>query len=325
MRKTTQRLISIGVIVTFMTSCSSFRVVHHTPFAEQNTYCAPAIRYSYDRTYLPVNNVDSLLQNNPELKGIFSDHDIRMANAMGILPLIQKLLLQQADSSAQGVVTADHTLTIIQNRLLMASAEIEGIAAELDCEGERADQLANYLDGINRKRNTVLTGASVILGAAVTVAAVAVSNNNTQDAVSVSGGLTAAGLGALLLDTSGKEIKLDFSRNILSDIWFQPSHSEIYSPFTWYVLNKKSFSNSHTISLVQSIKKRWITFELNNRISDKAITLYFKRGGLYNADRLHTRASMLNQLQSTIRSIHQDMQSLIMALDKFLQPNKIQP
>lgn len=303
-------------MVVAITSCSSFRIVH-TPFSEQSAYCAPAASYSYDKTYLPVNNLDSLLQSTPELRNILNEHDILMANAMGILPHIQKLIPLQGDSSVQSIVQAEHTITVIQNRLIMASAEIEGIAAELDCEGERADQLANYLDGLNRKRNTVLTGASVILGAAVTVAAVAVSNNDTQDAVSLSGGLAAAGLGALLLDTSGKEIKLDLSRNILSDIWFQPLHSEIYSPFTWYVLNEKSFSNSHTVSLIESIKKRWITFELNNKTPDKMVSLYFKQGGLYNADRLHTRASMLNQLQSTIRSIHQDMQSLIMAMGKF--------
>jgi hypothetical protein len=317
MRKLIQGIITLGVIVACMTACSSLRVVDHTSFAVQSTYCAPAASYTYDNTYLPIHNIDSLLQNNPELKDILNDHDILMANAIGILPHMQKLMMLKKDSSVHGTLLAQHALTAVQNRLLMASAEIEGIAAELDCEGERADQLANYLDGINRKRNTVLTGASIILGAAVTIAAVAVSNNDTQDAVSLSGGLAAAGLGALLLDTSGKEIELIFSRNILSDIWFQPSHSEIYSPFTWYVLNEKNFSNSHTVSLLQSIKNRWITFELGNKIPDKAIALYFKQGGLYNADRLHTRESMLNQLQSTIRSIHQDMQSLIMALDKF--------
>ena len=309
--------IVIIVICMTMASCSSLRVVHHPPFSAQSTYCAPAAGYSYDKTYLPVTNVDSLVQRNTEIKSILTDHDVRMVNAMGILPYIQKLITLQQDTSIQTKLEVEHTIIIIQNRLLMASAEIEGIAAELDCEGERADQLANYLDDINQKRNTMLTGASIILGAAVTVAAVAVSNDDTQDAISVSGGLAAAALGALLLETSGKQIQLDFTRNILSDIWFQPQHSEIYSPFTWYVLNEKSFSNSHTVSLIQSIKKRWIAFELNNKTSDKTVALYFKQGGLYNADRLHTRASMLNQLQSTIRSIHQDMQSVIMTLDRF--------
>lgn len=303
-------------MVIVMASCSSLHIVHHPPFSLQNTYCAPAINYSYDNTYLPVNNIDSLLQQNPSIKSILSDHNVRMANAMGILPFIQKLILLRQDSSIHKKLEAEHTITIIQNRLLMASAEIDAIAAELDCEGERADQLSNYLDGLNRKRNTVLTGASVILGAAVTVAAVTVSSDDTEDAVSLSGGLTAAALGALLLDTSGKQIQMNFTRNTLRDIWFQPERSEIYPPFIWYVLNDKSFSNSHTVSLIQSIKTRWITFELNDKVSDKTIALYFNQGGLYNADRVHIRASMLNQLQSTIRSIHQDMQSLIMTVDR---------
>lgn len=279
MRKSIQGITTIGIIVVCMTSCNSFRVVRHAPFSEQSAYCAPANSYAYDNTYILIHNVDSLLQNNTELKDILNDHDVLMANAIGILPDVQKLIRLQKDSSARSKIRVEHILITTQNRLLMASAEIEGIAAELDCEGERADQLANYLDGLNRKRNTVLTGASVILGAAVTIVAAAASNNNTQDIVSLSGGLAAAGLGALLLNTSGKEIKLDFNRNILSDIWFQPSHSEIYSSFTWYVLNEKRFSNSHTVSLVQSIKNRWITFEFDNKISDGAVALYFKRAG----------------------------------------------
>jgi hypothetical protein len=57
----------------------------------------------------------------------------------------------------------------IHNRLLVASTEISSLVAELDCEGERADQLATYLDGRDQRRIRNLTLLSIVTGAATTV------------------------------------------------------------------------------------------------------------------------------------------------------------
>ena len=308
--------LSVGTLI-FFTSCSNSGLIHRSRLLNQSIYCAPTIAYTYSKTYLPV-NADSLVRANSALGNVLSEHDMLMANATGILPLIQKLVIVHGDTSVTGRLSAAGIVARIQNRLLLASSEIDGVVAELDCEGERADQLANYLDGLNRKRNNRLTATSIIIGAAVVVATAAVSGDHAQNAVGISGGLVAAGLGVLLLDTSGKGIKMDYSgRNVLSDIWFVPASSTMYPPFIWYMLNEKRFSNSRELSLIQSIKERWVGFEFEGTVHPERVNLFFRQGGIYDAAALHTRASLLNQLQSTIRSVHQDMQSLTMAVEKF--------
>src|SRR5207253_2502255 len=99
----------------------------------------------------------------------FSQHDLLMANAMGILPLLRTLIRLQKAKSTQRSEQVEVKQKIL-NRLLLASTEISSLAAELDCEGERADQLATYLDQKDTRRIRRLTLLSVVIGAATTVA-----------------------------------------------------------------------------------------------------------------------------------------------------------
>lgn len=243
-------------------------------------------------------------------------HDILMANASGTLALINQWLAAKKDSSAEGKLNRLEISHQIRNQLFLLTIEISGISAELDCEGERADLFASYLDNINDNKTARLTGASIVIGALATVAAVAVSNNAVQNGITISGGLISAGLGILTIRPAGKKINYVHDRNVLEDIWFQPEKSSVYTPFIWYILREKHFSNSQKEPLVETIKSRWKKFELNNELDEASLNLLFKNGGIYNAGQLHTRATMLNQLQSTIRSINQDMQGFISTLNQ---------
>ena len=299
-----------------MPSCRNANVVNHLKLNISSQYCSPTAPHTYNPDFLPLTNTDSILVNSHGLAKTMSDHDILMANATGTLGLANQILEAKKDSSVTGRLKLLEISSRIQNHLLLLTTEISGISAELDCEGERADLFANYLDNMNDKRTARLTGASIVIGALATVAAVAVSKNSAQNVISISGGLVSAGLGILTIKPAGKKIKYIHDRNVLEDIWFEPEKSSVYSPFLWYILRDKHFSNSQKEPLVQTIKARWKKFELDNDTDDKTVQLLFKKGGVYDADKLHTRATMLNQLQSTIRSIDQDMQSLISSLNR---------
>ena len=296
-------------------SCRTASVVNHVKLNISSQYCAPTASHTDKPEFFPLTNTDSILINSHALATKMSVHDILMANATGTLALANQLMEAKKDSSVTGRLKLLEINTRIQNRLLLLTTEISGISAELDCEGERADLFANYLDNINDKKTARLTGASIVVGALATVAAVAVSKNSVQNVISISGGLVSAGLGILTIKPAGKKINYVHDRNVLEDIWFVPEKSSIYSPFLWYILKEKHFSNSQKEPLAQTIKARWKKFELNNDLDDKTVQLLFRKGGIYDADELHTRATMLNQLQSTIRSINQDMQELISALN----------
>lgn len=282
----------------------------------QLNYCAPTSPYLYDSTYLPLNDVSSFVKNNPSLLKKFTYQDLLLANASGSLPLMKDLVhLQDTKADDEDSIYVLVKRQQIFNRLLLASTELASMAAELDCESERSKQLANYLDQINDTRVQRLTILSVVTGAVTGIITSTSGSHHVQVAVGISGSLISALFGGMAVLSSRKSIILQHNRNVLADIWYMPKTSTVYPPFIWYVLNEKAFNNEGTSTIIQSLKDRWIEQELIS-MPDKAnkASLFFGNGGRYLANDLHTRASMLNQLKAEVRSINQNLQSLMLKL-----------
>ncbi|WP_246859226.1 hypothetical protein [Spirosoma sp. KCTC 42546] len=301
----------IGVLACF-TSCRSLKQ-NQKEVTAQNTYCHPTVDYKYDSTYLPEANIDAILKADTALTRRYSHHDLVMANAIGVIPLLRELssleTSPKADARLESVVKHQQIL----NRLLVASTQISSVAAELDCEGERANRLGTYLDQYDSQRIRRLTLLSIIVGAATTVATTLIQSDNASKVVGIGGGIIGAGFGGLAAFSSNRTIHLSHERNLLTDVWQQNQQSSIYPPFVWYVLNEKVFSNSNQYSVSHNIRQRWQNYVLNDSSPDEQ-ALYFGKGGDYKADDFHARANMLNQLQSSVRSINQELHSLALAL-----------
>ena len=176
-------------------------------------------------------------------------------------------------------------------------------------------QISSYLADINKKRNTKLTVGAILAGSVSTIAPVFVTGKTPQNAILISSGVISAGLGLLTLNAGGKKVRLMHFRNLLEDIWFAPEKSTIYPPAIWYVLNEPRLSNTRQLSKAQVVKARWLKFELNNSIDSSMENLLFRNGGIYNQDNLDLRVTMLNELQSAIRSINQNLQSFVFNLN----------
>jgi hypothetical protein len=86
------------------------------------------------------------------------------------------------------------------------------------------------------------------------------------------------------------------------------------------MLKEKRFSNSGQVSLIESIRIRWIEFDLGKQPPPEDQTLYFGGGGIFTAYKMHTRADMLNELQSTIRGLNQQLQLLMQYLESDIYP-----
>jgi hypothetical protein len=303
----------VATLAGLLVACSSSKELYPQTKSGSD-YCAPALQYTYNPAYLPRPDIDSILLIDTSLARRYTRHDLLMANATGVLPLLQEL-----NRLEKGVPTADVRLEQaikrqqIQQRLSLASTELSSFAAELDCEGERADQLATYLDQKDTWRIRRLTIFSVVVGAITTVATALIEADNATRIVGISGGLVSATAGGLAAFSSNKTVYFAHKRNLLADLWYQPKQSSIYPPLIWYVLNEKSFSNSGQTSISHNTRQRWQGFVLTGTAKDQQ-ELYFGSGGHYQADDLHTRANMLNQLQSSVRSINQDLQGLMLSL-----------
>jgi hypothetical protein len=235
-------------------------------------------------------------------------HEYLMASATGTLRPINQLLTLTADSSLSARILRLEKKSEIQQRISRFRTELDGLSAEIDCQGERADQLANYLGKLDEKRSKNLTIASVIVGSVTTVVTVILTNDEAQNIAGISGGLLSAGLSAMTINPKGKRMLFIHDRNLLHDIWYPQDKSLVYPGSVWYILSHKGFSNTEGSTLIESIKGRWKTFEIDDK---NDINILFNKGGSYTAELLHKRAGMLNQLQSTVRAINQDLDTFM--------------
>ncbi|WP_428228433.1 hypothetical protein [Flavobacterium sp.] len=297
--------ITISLLVS---SCSSVLKSTKIDYLTSN-YCQPTIQYDYSQLEIPQNKTfkqDSILNAN------LSKHDLLVSKAIGIETYLAEYLQIKKDTLKRLVLKQK-----ITDRLMLTTIEINALASELDCNGERINKLADYIDDINNKKTKNLTVASVTLGALTTVATVLIKNNNASNVVGVTGGLLSAGLGALTISPKGEKIELKLQRNLLRNIWYNDNSNEAYPNSIWTLINEKEFSNSGENDLQESIKNRWTQYNFDGKIDVKTQKLFFDEGGIYTADDLHSRANMLNELQATIRSLEQDLKSLAVRLNGF--------
>lgn len=300
------QLFILVVISLFVSSCSTTLNNPKIDYLTSN-YCQPTIDYDYSKLEVfpdKVPNHDSILKAN------LSQHDILISNAIGIETYLTEYLQTKKDTLKRLVLKQK-----ITDRLILTSIEINALASELDCNGERINKLANFVNDINTKKTRNLTVASVTIGALTTVATVLIKNNNSSDIVGVSGGLISAGLGALTIAPKGKKINLKLQRNLLRNIWFNDNSDGAYPNSIWTILNEKQFSNSGKNDLQESIKNRWLQYNFDGKIDAETEKLFFYDGGIYTADDLYARANMLNELQATVRSLEQDLKSLSVRLN----------
>lgn len=242
-----------------------------------------------------------------------SAHDRLLIRQLGISRYIDQAMRLRRDSIDGAQLRLLKQL--IADRVRTARVELESVIAELDCEGERANLAAVYLDNYNNRRNRRYTVASVVTGALTTVAGVLILGRSGQIAVGVGGGLVSAGLALATINPKGRKIAFYHERNLLRSIWSDSAENREYPRFVWHMLHEKQLSNSGTVTLAQSIRDRWLQFVFNGDPDKKQVALLFGDGGFYHADDLHMRAAMLDQLQATIRSLNQDLIGVVELID----------
>jgi len=286
-----RRIITFTVICILLNGCTASRKSVELSLTKES-YCSPPDNSTWI-DYPISHNIDSVLANNPELRKKFSVPSILLIHALGISDDVKHL-------NEDTYVRMQH----IHDKVLLANSEINAITAELDCEGERMDQIARYIEDINSKRTTRLTVASIVAGALSGVAGAFITNSGWNKGVAIGGGVAAIGLGLATLNPKGRKIELLHKRNLLRNVWQEQNNHDI-SPFLWFMLTEKRISNSGTTSLLASLRHRWIRYQFDGDSSQAAASVNFTDGGTYLADDLHARAAMFNQLQAEIRSLDQ--------------------
>lgn len=295
-----KRNIRIVFVLILFSACTNIRKSTLSTITRES-YCSPPAITDAWLTSLSL-NTDSILSVHSQLKQRYTDQTVLMLYAMDI-----------CDAIGDTVRTLNYQR--INSAVWLANSEIDALAAELDCEGERIAQIASYVDNINSNRAKKFTVASILVGAAAGIASAFIENKDWNKGVAIGAGTIAAGLGFATLNPAGKKVRLTHKRNLLRDIW-QASNRDSIPPFIWFTLNEKRFTNAGASSLLANTRQRWIDYQFNGNVIKAAASINFSDGGIYRAADLHYRSQMINQLQAVIRSIKQQLNAMLLELKR---------
>lgn len=314
-----KKIVYLLVVFSLFTSCVSKKnqAIKQNILTLKDSYCKAPFKYNYSNR-IPSYNSDSILLANKDLRGMFSDQSILILNALDNLDEVHQIIELKKDSSIASQVKVLQLKSKINSKITIALTELDAVAAEFDCEGERVTQIGNYVDNLNDSKNNKLILLSIVTGAAASVAGGIIQDGGWSNAVDISGGVLGAGFGLATLNPKGKKVEFIHQRNLLRDIWRQKLESPNFPPFIWYMYTEKKFSNKERHSIISSMKERWLHYQFDDDKTAADQSVIFSDGGFYRADDLHNRAAMLNQMQSATRTINQNINYLLLDLDKLI-------
>ncbi|AJW62448.1 hypothetical protein VO54_00962 [Elizabethkingia miricola] len=296
---------TLAFIVSMLLCLSCSSVIKSSKTATLTTdYCKPNFTYQYPEIMTNTGN-----QEDSALIKKLPASDYALSKNIGILPLLSQY--NKAKDPLKILIAKQK----ISDQLMITNSGLNAMAAESDCNGERIQQLSNYLGDINNKNIRKLTVGSIILGASIAVSSSLINNNNTNKAINIGGGAAGAALGLLTLNPKGRKVQMDIQRNLLRNIWNNDNSDQAFPPDTWNILNEKSFSNSGNKSMRETLKDRWLLYAFDGKPDAETLQLFFGNGGTFRADDLQTMSNMYNELQASIRSLQQNMQSLMLKIN----------
>jgi hypothetical protein len=307
-------------------SCASFQDSNiNLRLDKSNCFQEYYYDYAEDQIPLPLHTIaiPANLQDN------FSRKSINIANAMGILDLLERYLLSLEDFYENP--TIENRLRHLElyqklfQRIGFAELEISSESAELECEEDRADQIAKYLKAKEDDTDTKLTVASIVVGALGAVGTTVFwDSGKTPEYIALTAGILGATLGVMVL-VNKKKVSYKHERNHLQEIWEGPATSRYFPASVWYYLNYVYPEIEEQPSKREEIIEKWMGLGLFEDVKPKdkeeLIGKFFGDGGVYLSDELAERASMYDQIGSQINLMMQDLKTLSRELE-ILQTRK---
>lgn len=291
--------------VVCLSSCKSYKLITY-----ESNYCEPPIYANIVEKPIEFNS-DSILVPDHKWKTQFTKQNVLLAHALNLDKELEQLTeLRDEHSNIKDSVLYLAAQQKIEQKVRDALVEIDALVGELDCEGERCDQLKELLEGMNSKRDNKLTVASIVIGALSAVADACISNDGWNKGVAIGAGVIGAGLGWATLSPKGKRLILKHKRNHLRAIWEEKNSNE-FPPIVWYMLNETKFTNTQQSTMLRNIRKRWQTFTFEDDIKEANKSVLFKSEGVYTEDLLETRSQIVGQLKATTQTLNQNFSSLL--------------
>lgn len=249
--------------------------------------------------------------NDSILNKYFSIEALHTANYLGLIPELKSMVAAPEKEREDKIKDLDNKVSTI-------FMKISATAAELDCEEERADQIADYLLGVISSRSRMLTLYSIILAALGTIIVslmdlIFKTKKSIYRSVQILFGIIVAFIGVSILTIKETQISFTHERNMLGEIGDGNKGTHFY-PEVWNFLIKPEARKKGKPPLREVLIERWkTTGELGAKTEvekNKLLKLLFGKGGVYTASELRIRANYFDQLESTVNLMKSDVLNL---------------
>lgn len=311
------------MLILLLSSCASLKSGKiNSPFDKSNCNQQVAPPYSKADLPKPIHEIEI----DTAIASRFSFHALNTANAIGVLKLLTTFVnlrkqYGQNPTIEQRIEIAELSRKINQ-RITISSLEISAVSSEMDCEEERADQIATYLKSKEDDAETKLTVGAIIVGATGAIVAGALlasgDDSNAPEFIGIGAGLIEAALGLSIL-ANKRKVEFYHPRNALRDIWTAPDVSQIFPASVWYYLTYENPGQAYK-AVRQQLVDKWVSFgqiaDTKEKDKEKVHALFFGDGGQYTADQLTNRANMHDQIEAHINLMKQNLKLLAVEFEK---------
>lgn len=286
--------------------------------SETDWHCGPPAHHTSASAYLSHKRPETAT-NTPGIPG-FSRAAVDIAHLIDAYDLLLQLhdtSSQRRQDDGEAMLRQLQTRERLSTRILLASLDVNSAAAEADCEGERAQALADRLEKGRQQWVTRLTVLSLVaagLGAIVSGALSLEAQGIAADAVTIGAGATEIALGTgALFGESRHEFR--HQRNLLREVWEGPDQPRLLPPLVWRFLTQPLGKDRAHRSLRESLIARWRQDgRLGKPGSDDErhrIALFFSDGGTYTVDELRDVEAMFALLEADINLMSHDLEELL--------------
>ncbi|MCC2643091.1 MAG: exported protein of unknown function [Nitrospira sp.] len=201
----------------------------------------------------------------------------------------------------------------LSDRLLLALFEANSIAAELECEKARTEDIASRLEDI---RNDVQQGRTILAILADSISGVfagtflLVGAEIISGIIDLTGSAAALGFGVAALG-GDQSYELSHGRNLMTEIWHGGQSSNQFPAPVWRYLNwpvRETSKRSRRENIVGSWRARLGKPGTNEE--RRRADLFFGEGGVYRISELRHRGEMLGLLKTHVNLMTQDLNLL---------------
>lgn len=307
--------VAVGITAFILTVIITVLIIGHeeptAPYVPKECECAPTMPRKPLGDWVVLSDQD--LAQEKMLLQHFSPRALSTANICGMIPLLRQYCSEPEDSPQRRIIRQK-----LSERIATVALDISSTSAEMDCEEERADQIADYLIDVAHARIKKLTLWSILLGAigSTLVNGLALWNvdHRIYRLIGILFGLAVAAISLTAITAVQTQLEYSHQRNGLAELYQQAAVPTVFPPSVWNYLNRPDERDGNPSSLRVSLLHRWEhSGELGAKPEaekQRLMALLFGTGGSYRASELRIRANLFDQLESYINLMKHDLEQL---------------